>query len=83
MINIWEKYEIEVHYLSIKTKISAIRHKHHFEICFKFKPWDGHQMVNIESLILYFGLNLNRNTIKLTQSAHSNLLGTSFKIEIQ
>jgi hypothetical protein len=41
----------KVHYLSIQTK-----HKQHFEIHFKFKLWDGHQMVNTKSLILYFGL---------------------------
>jgi hypothetical protein len=45
------KNEIEVHYLFIKTK-----HKQHYEIHFEFKPWDGCQMVNTKSLILYFGL---------------------------
>ncbi len=48
--------EIEVHYISIETKISAIRDKQHFEIHFEFRPWDGRQMVNTKSLILYSGL---------------------------
>ncbi len=47
--------EIEVNHLFIRTKISATKHKQHSKIHFKFKPWDGRQMVNIESLILYFG----------------------------
>jgi hypothetical protein len=33
------KNEIEVHILFLKTKISAIRHKQHFEIHYEFKPW--------------------------------------------
>jgi hypothetical protein len=41
-----EENEIEVHYLSIETKISATRHKQHSEIHFKFRHWDGCQMVN-------------------------------------
>jgi hypothetical protein len=39
-----------------KTKISVLRHKQHYEIHSKFRPWDGCQMVNTKSLILYFGL---------------------------
>jgi hypothetical protein len=46
------KNETEVHYLSRKTKISATRHKQHSKIHVEFKPWDGRQMVNAESLIL-------------------------------
>jgi hypothetical protein len=49
------KNKIEVHYLFIKTNIST-RHKQHFEIHSEFRPWDGGQMVNIKSLILYYGL---------------------------
>jgi hypothetical protein len=45
----------EVHYLSIEKKI-AIKHKQHSEIHFEFKPWDGRQIVNTESAIMYFGL---------------------------
>jgi hypothetical protein len=70
MIKIWKKnvkHEIEVHYLSIKTKISTIRHKQHFEVHFKFRPYDGRQMVNIKSLILYSslksGLRCNKTNI--------------------
>ncbi len=48
--------ETKVHYLCIETKFLATRHKHHFEIHSEFRPWDGHQMVNTKSLILYFGL---------------------------
>jgi hypothetical protein len=54
----------------MKKNNLAIRHKEHFEIQFEFKPWDGHQMVNTESLILHFGLKFglkynktNTNTI--------------------
>jgi hypothetical protein len=43
------EYETEIHYLSIETKNSTTRHKQHFEI----KPWDGRQMVNTKSLILF------------------------------
>ncbi len=50
-----KKNETEVHYLYIKTKIPTTRHKQTFGN-FKFKPWDGCQMVNTESLILYSGL---------------------------
>jgi hypothetical protein len=49
------KNKTEIHYLFIKTKNSPTRHKQHFEIHFEFRPWDGHRMVNIKSLILYFG----------------------------
>jgi hypothetical protein len=59
MIKIWKKNvknETKVHYLSIETNILSTRHEQHFEIHFEFKPWDGCQMINIESLILYFGL---------------------------
>ncbi len=73
MIKIWKKNvenEIEVHYLSIKTKISTTRHKQHFEIHYEFRPWDGCQMVNIKYLILYsslkYGLKYNKaNTNKI------------------
>jgi hypothetical protein len=50
------KIETKVHYLSIETNISSTRHEQHFEIHFEFRPWDGRQMVNIEYLILYYGL---------------------------
>jgi hypothetical protein len=53
------KNEIEVHYLSIETKISVTRHKQHFEIHSEFKPWDGCQMVNKKFPILYSSLNLD------------------------
>jgi hypothetical protein len=53
------KNETEVHYQSLKTKISSTRHKQDFEIHFEFKCSNGHQMVNIEFFILYFDLNLN------------------------
>jgi hypothetical protein len=54
------KNEIDVHYeFFLKTKILGIRHKQHFEFQYKFRPWDGHQMVNIESLILCYNLNLD------------------------
>jgi uncharacterized GH25 family protein len=32
-----QKNEIEVHYLSIKTKISTTKHKQHYEIHYEFK----------------------------------------------
>ncbi len=50
-----EKNKIEVHYLSIETKKLIEKHKQHSKIHFEFKPWDGHQMVNTKSLILYYG----------------------------
>jgi len=53
------KNEIEVHYLSREQKNSAIKHKQHFEIHSKFKPWDGHQLVNTKSLILSSVLNMD------------------------
>ncbi len=79
------KNETEVHYLFIETKISTMRHKQHSKIHFKFRPWDGRQMVNIKSFILYFDLNLNEEIIKLilTKYVHSDLLKISFKIKIQ
>jgi hypothetical protein len=65
-----EKNETEVHYLSIETKISTTKHKHHYEIHYEFRPWDGRQMVSAKSPILYCGLkyglkynNINTNTI--------------------
>jgi len=65
MIKIWN--ENKVHYLSIETKILTTRHKQHYEIHFEFKPWDGHQMVNIEFLIIYsslkYGLKYNKTSI--------------------
>ncbi len=43
--------------LSIYRKTNlTIKHKQHSEIHFEFKPWDGHQMVNTKSAIMYFGL---------------------------
>jgi hypothetical protein len=56
--------ETKVHYLSIETKISTTRHKQHFEIHFEFEPWDGCQMVDIESLILYFGIKFEQKCNK-------------------
>jgi len=60
----------KIHYLFIKPIFSSTRHKQHYEIHFKFKPWDGRQMVNTKSLVLYFGLKFglkynktNTNTI--------------------
>ncbi len=53
------KNETKIHYLSLETKISTTRHKKHYEIHFKFMPWDGCQMVNTKFLIL--GLNLDWN----------------------
>jgi hypothetical protein len=50
------KNETKVHYLSIETKNSTTKHKQHYEIHFKFRPWDGCQMVNTKYLILYYGL---------------------------
>jgi len=38
--------ETKVHHLTIETKISATRHKQHYEIHSKVRPWDGCQMVN-------------------------------------
>ncbi len=64
MVKIWKKNaknETEIHYLSVETKISTIRHKQHSEFHFEFRPWDGCQMVNIEFLILYSYLNLDWN----------------------
>jgi hypothetical protein len=49
------KIKTKVHYLFIKPK-KLTRHKQHFEIHFEFRCWDGRQMVNTKSLILYFGL---------------------------
>jgi hypothetical protein len=51
------KRKIEVHYLFIKAKTSTTWHKWHSEIHSKFKPWDGHKMVNIESYILVKNLD--------------------------
>jgi len=59
---LWSRFEknaknkTKVHYLSIETKISTTKHKQHYEIHSKFRPWDGCQMVNTKSLILYYGL---------------------------
>ncbi len=61
------KKKTKVHYLSIETEISTIKHKQHFEIHFEFRPWDGHQMVNTKFLNLYydlkFGLKCNKTNI--------------------
>jgi hypothetical protein len=61
------KKKTKVHYLSIETEISTIKHKQHFEIHFEFRPWDGHQMVNTKFLNLYYdlksGLKCNKTNI--------------------
>jgi len=78
------KNEIEVHYLFMETKISAIRHKLHFKIHFEFKPWDGRRMVNTKFVILYYSLKskLKCNKLILIEPVHSNLLTLSFRIKI-
>jgi hypothetical protein len=74
------KNETEIHYQSIKVKISTTKHQQQFEIHFEFKPWDGHQMVNIYSLILYYSVKyeLKYNKTNTNNSTLSYLLRTSF-----
>jgi hypothetical protein len=47
--------ETKIHYLFIESK-NLTRYKQHFKFHSKFKPQYGHQMVNIESLVLYSDL---------------------------
>ncbi len=66
----------EVHYLSIETKTLATRHKQYFEIHFEFRPWDGCQMVNIESLILYYGLKFGLKCNKTNTNKVCSFIST-------
>ncbi len=70
------KNKIEIHYLTIKTKILTTKHKQHFEIHFEFRPLDGRQMVNIESLILYFGLKSGLKCNKTNINKVCSLIST-------
>jgi hypothetical protein len=54
-----QEMKIELHYQFLETKIPATRHKQHSKFHSKFRPWDGHQMVNTKILILYFDLILD------------------------
>jgi len=63
------------HYFSIETKNLATKHKQQCGIHPEFTPWDGHQMVKTESLILYsslkFGLKYNKTNINTMCSFRS------------